>query len=63
MAKRITKKQREKWLKRMQQVVDDSDRDPEKSHGDGDALLCEVLDELGYKDLTELFWKSSRWYA
>ena len=40
-----------------------SEEDTEGAHVAADALLCEVLDKLGFKDLTKIFREMERWYA
>lgn len=37
--------------------------DYECAHIDADQILCECLDELGYKEITREFVKVGRWYA
>ena len=39
------------------------EEDAEGAHCAADALLCEILDKLGFKDLTKIFWEMERWYA
>ena len=39
------------------------EEDAEGSHGAADALLCETLDKLGFKELTKIYWEIERWYA
>lgn len=38
------------------------EEDTEGSHCAADALLCETLDKLGFKELTKIFWEMERWY-
>lgn len=37
--------------------------DEETDHIAGDALLCEVLQSLGYGDAVGIFEKMSKWYS
>lgn len=39
------------------------EEDTEGAHVAADALLCETLDKLGFKELTKIFWEMERWYA
>lgn len=39
------------------------EEDTEGAHCAADALLCETLDKLGFKELTNIFWETERWYA
>lgn len=39
------------------------EEDTEGAHCAADALLCETLDKLGFKELTKIFWEMERWYA
>lgn len=37
--------------------------DTEVAHLDADAVLCDVLTQLGYKELVDLYEKVKKWYA
>lgn len=37
--------------------------DTEGAHCAADALLCEILDKLGFEEVTKIFWEMERWYA
>ena len=39
------------------------EEDTEGAHCAADALLCEILDKLGFEELTKIFWETERWYA
>ena len=39
------------------------EEDAEGPHAAADVLLCEILDKLGFKELTKIFWEMERWYA
>ena len=39
------------------------EEDTEGAHCAADALLCEILDKLGFEELTKIFWDMERWYA
>lgn len=53
----------EKEIKEKMKEIDKKSWDTEGWHGDADDLLCEVLDKLGYKFLTEWFNSHDKWYA
>lgn len=64
----ITDEEKEKILdeaiSRMKELKKKSlEEDAEGSHAAADALLCEILDKLGFKELTKIFWEMERWYA
>ena len=42
--------------------ISDSD-DLEERHVDADALMCDLLRELGYGDGVEIFMNMYKWYA
>jgi len=51
-------------IPRMQELKRKSlEEDAEGPHCAADALLCETLDKLGFKELTKIFWEMERWYA
>lgn len=37
--------------------------DPERSHGEADTILCELLVSLGYADVVKEFNKVTKWYG
>ena len=37
--------------------------DTEHAHCEGDGILCELLTELGYADVVEVYMKVPKWYA
>ena len=39
------------------------EEDAEGPHCAADALLCEILDKLGFEEVTKIFWEMERWYA
>lgn len=47
-------------LKRMRECFND---DIELGHSHADQVLCDVLNELGFQELTEMFDKLDKWYA
>lgn len=37
--------------------------DPEDWHQEADAILCTLLEELGYNDIVQLYKTLTKWYA
>lgn len=52
----------EEFAKRMSAIEEQCD-DEEINHVKGDALMCEVLTELGYGDGVKIFDDMCKWYA
>jgi len=52
----------ERYMKRMETVVANNS-DPEMAHINADDILCELLDELGYADLVDIYNKVEKWHA
>lgn len=40
-----------------------NEEDTEAGHVRADSLLCELLDRLGFQEITKLFKECKRWYA
>ena len=57
----VSKKRLEKYLKEMKDKAFSGDF--EVDHGVADDLLCDLLDELGYKDVVNLYTKVGKCYA
>lgn len=58
------KKILEEALHRMKELKRKSlEEDAEGAHCAADVLLCEILDKLGFSELTKIFWEMERWYA
>ncbi len=53
---------REDALRELEECVRIGD-DPERAHGDADAVLCLLLTELGYADVVAAWEKVPKWYA
>lgn len=49
------------YLKRMKQLQESGDI--EVAHIEADDILCEVLLQLGYKELVDAFNDLAKWYA
>lgn len=62
--KPITKEKHQKYLKQMRQANKESrDDDAESWHIKADDILCELLNELGFKQIVEEYGKVKRWYS
>lgn len=61
MSKRTKQQRIEDYVKKMQAIA--SDYDCETAHADADTLLCELLIELGYKQVVDIYNKVCKWYA
>ena len=48
-------------LRKMEKLAEDGDY--EDAHYDADRILCEVLEELGQKELVDAWVKVGKWYA
>lgn len=48
-------------IEKMKECVNNGDT--EVAHLDADAVLCDVLTQLGYKELVDLYEKVKKWYA
>lgn len=56
----MNKKLNEKYLEKLKEC---SNYETEHSHSTADSLLCELLLELGYKDIVEVFQNLEKWYS
>jgi hypothetical protein len=50
------------YVEKMQECVDEN-YDREMAHVNADNLLVELLDKLGYGEVTSLFEQVKKWYA
>ena len=50
-------------MKRISDSVFADDGDEEEGHIAMDALMGQVLTELGYGEGVDIFWETPRWYA
>ena len=53
----------QKSLARLNELVNQKYPDKEEDHGEADWILCEMLNALGYKDLTEALDNVEKWYS
>lgn len=52
---------REKAIEQLREL--NNDGDVEANHSTADAILCELLDSLGYADVIAEWTKIRKWYA
>ena len=48
-------------IEKMKECVNNGDT--EVAHINAEAVLCDVLTQLGYKELVDLYEKVKKWYA
>lgn len=48
-------------VEKMKECVNNGDT--EVAHLEADAVLCDVLTQLGYKELVDFYEKVKKWYA
>lgn len=53
----------QKSLLRMEELVNKKYPDQEEDHAEADGILCDMLNALGYKDLTDAWDKIGKWYS
>ena len=53
----------QKSLARLEKLVNKKYPDEEGDHSEADGILCDMLNALGYKDLTDLWDKIGKWYS
>lgn len=53
----------QKSLARLEELVNKKYPDEEEDHSEADGILCNMLNALGYKDLTDLWDKIGKWYS
>ena len=53
----------QKSLLRLEELVNKKYPDEEGDHAEADGILCDMLNALGYKDLTDLWDKIGKWYS
>lgn len=50
-------------LDRLEEIVAQDGDDPESEHYEADRVLCALLDELGFDDITEQWKRVAKWYS
>ena len=53
----------QKSLSRLKELVNKEYPDEEEDHSEADMILCDMLNALGYKDLTDAWDKIGKWYS
>lgn len=53
----------QKSLARLKELVNKKYPDEEEDHGEADGILCDMLNALGYKDLTDAWDNVKKWYS
>lgn len=53
----------QKSLARLKELVNKKYPDEEEDHGEADGILCDMLNALGYNDLTDAWDKIGKWYS
>ena len=53
----------QKSLSRLKELVNKEYPDEEEDHSEADGILCNMLNALGYKDLTDAWDKIGKWYS
>ena len=53
----------QKSLLRLEELVNKEYPDEEEDHSEADGILCNMLNALGYKDLTDAWDKIGKWYS
>ena len=53
----------QKSLARLKELVNKKYPDEEEDHSEADGILCDMLNALGYKDLTDAWDKIGKWYS
>ena len=59
----MTEEKKNDYLKEMRKLVKMSQSDPEEAHYLADEILCEILYELGYDEIVDIFDNIRKWYA
>lgn len=53
----------QKSLARLEELVNKKYQAEEVDHAEADGILCDMLNALGYKDLTDAWDKVGKWYS
>jgi len=61
--KKVTPEQFKKSMQVLYNTFITKDDDPEVFHGSADELIGLVMDQQGFKEGMEIFWKAPKWYA
>lgn len=60
---KIEKDLKNKYKRKMEIINEQHSDDPEVAHLDADILICELLVELGYKDVVDEYDKTPKYYS
>lgn len=58
----MTEEQRKEYLDRLLELGEDH-FDIEGAHHEGDRILCDILQLLGYYDIVSAYYKIDKWYS
>ena len=61
MTEEQIKQLHEKYVKLMQEQTENDDT--ENAHCSADDLLCDLLEDLGFKDVVDIYIGIHKWYA
>lgn len=53
----------DEFREKMIEIANKAEYDPEKSHGQDDDLMCEILTDIGYGEGVKVFEEMDKWYA
>lgn len=57
----MNEKEREEYINKLRELQKEGDI--ECAHSAADGILCEILEKLGYGDITLQYYKIEKWYA
>ena len=52
-----------KFIMDMSMIADNANRDKEGAHINADALLCDILNEIGLSEVADAFDSFDKWYS
>lgn len=53
----------EKYKKAMEEALNTSVKDAEAGHAMADEVLCDLINDLGFQEITALFRRVFKWYS
>lgn len=57
----MSEKEQQEYINRL--IMLQKEGDIECAHSAADGILCEILEKLGYGDITLQYYKIEKWYA
>lgn len=57
----MSEKEQQEYINRLRELQKEGDI--ERAHSAADNVLCEILEKLGYGDITMQYYKIDKWYA